>query len=115
MIDFGCRGGDPMGQVSGIRAQGFRKVLSSTMKTILARDLILVNFSGCHKPTPLKMNLVLEIWLASKQMGKFLLQGIFTLPCSLFYSVSAPLNSSNPYFGVSCPPSDSVKDLDRIF
>ena len=48
VIDFGCRGGDPMGQVSGIRAQGFRKVLSSTMKIILARDLILVNFSGCH-------------------------------------------------------------------
>ena len=37
-----------MGHVSGIRAQGFRKVLSSTMKIILARDLILVNFSGCH-------------------------------------------------------------------
>ena len=84
MIDFGCRGGDPMGQVSEIRAQGFRKVLSSTMKIILVRDLILVNFSGCHKPTPLKMNLALEIRLASKQMGKFLLQGIFTLPCSLF-------------------------------
>ena len=48
VIDFGCRGGDPMGQVSGIRAQGFRKVLSSTMKIILARDLILVNFSRCH-------------------------------------------------------------------
>ena len=61
------------------------------------------------------MNLVLEIRLASKQMGKFLLQGIFTLPCSLFYSVFAPLNSANPYFGVSCPPSDSVQDLDRYF
>ena len=48
VIDFGCRGGDPMGQVSGFMAQGFRKVLSSTMKIILARDLILVNFSGCQ-------------------------------------------------------------------
>ena len=61
------------------------------------------------------MNLVLEIRLAPKQMGKFLLQGIFTLPCSFFYSVSAPLNSANPYFRVSCPPSDSVQDLDRYF
>ena len=53
VIDFGCRGGDPMGQVSGIRAQGFMKVLSSTMKIILAHDLILVNFSGCHTcPNP---------------------------------------------------------------
>jgi hypothetical protein len=29
-------------------------------------------FSGCYKPTPLKMNLVLEIWLASKQVGEVL-------------------------------------------
>ena len=29
-------------------------------------------FSGCYKPTPLKMNLVLEIRLASKQVGEIL-------------------------------------------
>ena len=38
----------------------------------LASDLF-GKFSGCYKPTPLKMNLILEIRLASKQMGKFLL------------------------------------------
>ena len=72
-------------------------------------------FSGCYKPTPLKMNLVLEIRMAPKEVGKFVLQSIFTLSCSFFYSVSAPLNSANPYFGVSCPPSDSVQNLDRYF
>jgi hypothetical protein len=61
------------------------------------------------------MNLVLEIRLAPKQMGKFFLQSIFTLPCSLFYSMSAPLNSANPYFGVSGSPGDGVQNLDRYF
>ena len=74
-----------------------------------------VKFSGCYKPTPLKMNLVLEIRLASKEVGKLLLQSIFTLPYNFFYSVFAPLYYANPYFRVSCPPSDSVQDLDRYF
>ena len=80
----------------------------------LARDLF-GKFSGCYKPTPLKMNLVLEIRLAPKQMGKLILQSIFALPCSFLYTVSAPLNSTNLDFGVSCPPSDSVQNLDRYF
>ena len=41
-------------------------------KTTLAHDL-LSEFSGCYKPTPLKMNLVLEIRLVPKQVGKLLL------------------------------------------
>ena len=32
-----------------------------------------MDFSGCYKPTPLKINLVLEIRLASKQVGEVLL------------------------------------------
>ena len=83
-----------------------------TFEIILARDLFQW-ILGCYKPTPLKMNLVLEIRLAPKQMGKFFLQSIFTFPCSFFYSVSAPLDSANPYFGVSGPPYDSVQNLDR--
>ena len=55
-------------------------------------------FLGCYKPTPLKINLVLEIRLVPKDMGKLLLQSIFALPCSFFYSVSTPLQSANPYF-----------------
>ena len=55
-------------------------------------------FLGCYKPTPLKMNLVLEIRLAPKEMGKLLLEGIFVFPRSFIYSVSAPLHSANPYF-----------------
>ena len=74
-----------------------------------------MNFSGRYKPTPLKMNLVLEIRLAPEQMGKLLLQGVFAFPRSFFYSVSAPLNSADPYFGVSGSPGDSVHDSDRYF
>ena len=47
------------------------------------------------------------------EMGKLLLQSIFVFPRSFFYPVSAPLDSANPYFGVSCPPGDSVQNLDR--
>ena len=59
------------------------------------------------------MNLVLEIRLASKQMGKLLLQSVFAFSRRFFYSMSAPLDYANPYFGVSCPPGDSVQNLDR--
>ena len=55
-------------------------------------------FSGCYKPTPLKMNPVLEIRLASKEMGKLLLQSIFAFPRSFFYSMPTPLDSANLYF-----------------
>ena len=85
-----------------------------TFETILARDLFRW-ILGCYKPTPLKMNLVLEIRLTPKQMGEFFLHGSVTFPCSFFYSVSAPLDSANPYLGVSCPPSDCVQNLDRYF
>ena len=61
------------------------------------------------------MNLVLEIRLAPKQMGKLLLQSVFVFSRSFFYSVTAPLDSANPYLGVSCSPSDCVQDLDRYF
>ena len=61
------------------------------------------------------MNLVLEIRLVPKEMGKFLFQSVFAFPRRFFYSVPAPLNSANPYLGVSCPPSDCVQDLDRYF
>ena len=66
----------------------------------LVRDLF-CGFSGCYKPTPLKMNLVLEIRLISKEVGKFFLQSVFAFPRSFFYSMSAPLNSANPYLRVS--------------
>ena len=49
------------------------------------------------------MNLILEIRLVPKEVGKLLLQSIFAFPRSFFYSVSAPLNSAYPYFGVSGP------------
>jgi len=58
---------------------------------------ILDEFYGCYKPTPLKIILVLEIRLVSKEMGK-LLQSIFAFPRSFFYPLSAPLHSANPYF-----------------
>ena len=61
------------------------------------------------------MNLVLEIRLDPKQMGKLLLQSIFVFPRRLFYSMSAPLDSANPYFGVSCSLGDGVQNLDRYF
>ena len=61
------------------------------------------------------MNLVLEIRLVPKEMGKLLLQSVFAFPRGFFYSVSAPLNSANLYFGISCPPGDSVQNLDRYF
>ena len=70
-------------------------------------------FLGCYKPTPLKMNLVLEIRLVPKEMGKLLHQSVFAFPGSLFHSLSAPLNSAYPYFGVSGPPSDRVHNFDR--
>jgi len=96
----------------------FRRILSSTMKNNfennLARDLF-CGFLGCYKPTPLKMNLVLEIRLASKQMGKLLIQSVFAFPHSFFYSVSAPLNYANPYLRVSRPPGDGVQNLDWYF
>ena len=72
-------------------------------------------FSGCYKPTPLKMNLVLEIRLVPKEMGKFLLQSVFAFPRRFFYSVSAPLYSAYSYFRVSSPPGDGVENLDRYF
>ena len=56
-----------------------------------------MDFYRCYKSTTLKMNLVLEIQLASKEVGKLLLQSIFAFPRSFFYSVSGPLYSANPY------------------
>ena len=61
---------------SGFRVQVFRRFSSSTTKKSfeknLACDLFGEFFSGHYKPTPLKMNLVLEIRLASKQVGEVL-------------------------------------------
>ena len=65
------------------------------------------------------MNLVLEIRLVPKEMGKFLLQSVFAFSrrffYSVFYSVSAPLDSAYSYFRVSGPSGDSVENLDRYF
>ena len=55
--------GDRSRRVFGKLGLGFES--SSTTKTNLAHDL-LGEFSGCYKPTPLKMNLVLEIRLVPK-------------------------------------------------
>jgi hypothetical protein len=52
-------------------------------------------FLGCYKPTPLKRNLVLEIRLVSKEMGKLLPKGIFSFPCCFCFSVPTPLNMTN--------------------
>ena len=104
--------GDWNRRVSGKLGLGSES--SSTTKTNLAHDL-LGEFLGCYKPTPLKMNLVLEIRLIPKQVGKFLLQGVFAFPCRFFYSVSAPLDSAYPYFRVSGPSGDSVENLDWYF
>jgi hypothetical protein len=46
------------------------------------------DFLGCYKPTPHKRNLVLEIRLVSKGMGKFLPQGIFSFSCCFCFSVT---------------------------
>ena len=70
-------------------------------------------FSGCYKPTPLKMNLVLEIRLVPKEMGKFLLQSVFAFPRRFFYSVPTSLDSAYPYFRVFGLPGDSIENLDR--
>ena len=59
------------------------------------------------------MNLVLKIRLVPKEMGELLFQSVFTFPCSFLHSVSAPLDSENPYLGVSHPPCDSVQNLDQ--
>ena len=63
-------------------------------------------FLSCYKPTPLKMNIVLEIRLVPKEMGELLFQSVFTFPSSFLNSVSAPLNSTNLYFRIFCPSCD---------
>ena len=60
------------------------------------------------------MNLVLEIRLVPKEMGKFLLQSVFAFPRRFFYSVSAPLDSAYPYFRVSGPSGDSVENQEKV-
>jgi hypothetical protein len=51
-----------------------------------------------YKPTPLKMNLALEIRLSFEQVGKLLLQRVLSFPRDFFRSGSAPLDSGHPYF-----------------
>ena len=115
MIDFGV--GTEIG--FGVRAMNHQKRFEIGDEKIFEKHfeqvIYLGEFSGCYKPTPLKMNLVLEIRLVSKEMGKLLLQSIFTFPRNFFYSMSTPLNSANPYLRVSCPPFGSVQNLDRYF
>jgi len=96
-IGFGCRDSENFWE--GIRGLGMIELNDEkVLKIIFSACFILVDFSGCHKPTPLKMNLVLKIRLVPKEMGKLLLQSIFTFPRNFFYSMSAPLHSANPYF-----------------
>ena len=45
---------------------------------------------GCHKPTPLRVNLVLEIWLLREQIGLCRSQKFFSFPGSLCLSVVIP-------------------------
>ena len=66
-LKFGCR--VVRERLWEFRVQGLSR---AQRKTTLAHDL-LSEFSGCYKPTPLKMNLVLEIRLVPKQVGKLLL------------------------------------------
>ena len=66
-------------------------------ETKISARFKLVSFRDVTKPTPLKMNLVLEIRLVPKEIGK-LLQSIFAFPRSFFYSVSDSLHYANPYF-----------------
>jgi hypothetical protein len=65
-----------MGQWSDlVSARGFGEIglrRKDSKKIFLACDFF-GKFSGRHKPTPLKMDLVLEIRLVPKQMGKLLL------------------------------------------
>ena len=73
MIDFGV--GMEIG--FGVRATNCRKRFElgdeKILKKHFKRVIYLGEFSGCYKPTPLKMNLVLEIQLVPKEMGKLLL------------------------------------------
>jgi hypothetical protein len=63
-------------------------------------------FSGYYKPTPLKMNLVLEIRLVPKRMGKLFSQGIFSFPGCFCFGISIPLNMINS----DCCRSSSLGD-----
>ena len=70
-------------------------VFKIDFENIFKRVISRIEFSGCYKPTPLKRNLVLEIRLARKEVGKFFLQGIFSFPGCPCFSMSAPLNMTN--------------------
>jgi hypothetical protein len=50
-----------------------------------------------YKPTPLKMNVVLEIRLVPEHVGELLPQRVLLFPCGFFYSVPAPLNSAHSH------------------
>jgi hypothetical protein len=81
-----------------------KKELSSItekIKTFLASGLmgyLTWEIFRRYKPTPLKMNLILEIRLVPEQVGKLFPQRILSFPHGFFYSVSAPLDSAHPYF-----------------
>jgi hypothetical protein len=48
---------------------------------------------GCYKPSPLKMNLVLEIrWLRTEECGEVLSELIFSFPSGFLLGVICPLN-----------------------
>jgi len=95
--------------IGRLEQEGFREVRvrvfqgeSSSTKNNFSARFNLVNFRD------VKMNLVLEIRLIPKQMGKFLLQGVFAFPCRLFHTVSAPLDPADSHFGVSGSSGDSI-------
>ena len=51
---------------------------------------------GCYRPYPLKeISSPRFSWLASKEIWICLLQLIFSLPCSLSFTVMTPLNSAH--------------------
>ena len=64
-------------------------------ENIFERVILRFEFLGRYKPTPLKRNLILEIRLPPKQVGKLFLQGIFSFLGGLCFGMSAPLNTIN--------------------
>ena len=64
---------------------------------------------GCYKPTPLKESRPQDLaGLASKEIWVRLPQLIFSLPCSLSFTVATPLNSAHFDLPV---PSNSLRCL----
>jgi len=84
-------------------------------ENIFERVILRFEFLGRYKPTPLKRNLILEIRLPPKQVGKLFLQGIFSFPGSICFGMSAPLNTTNSECFHRGLLGDCVQDFDWNF